>query len=111
MTRALFPGVCAGPAPEVGVQGSTGSRHFLWFLRRLGLPKGMEKKGGGEAGKPPGAWQQPPAFALGLGRTQALLPHSLGALKEGWELPLFWGLSCAHTHPLLVIGLWVVPVP
>jgi len=44
--------------------------------------------GGGGAGKLPGAWQQPPAFALGVGRHQALLPHSPGTLKGQKILPL-----------------------
>lgn len=77
-------------------------------LRRLGLQQGMEEKEVG-LGNPQVPGSSLPAFALGFGRPQALLPHSLDSLKEGWELSLFEGcLSCPP--PLLVIGLWVVPL-
>ena len=48
---------------------------------------------GGGAGELLGAWQQPPAFALGFGMHQALLPHFLATL-QGQEIFPFGG----HTH-------------
>lgn len=73
---------------------------------------------GGKAPRMPGS--SPHAFALGcwvgqtshgLGELQVLMPHSLGALKDGWELlPL--GVSVSPTPPaVLAVGLWLVPVP
>lgn len=77
---------------------------------------GTPKRGGGSWESPQGAWQLPTrlcswllgrAHSHGLGKLQALLPHSPGALKEGWELPF----STPIPATTLVIGLWLVPVP
>lgn len=101
--------------------GSAGSRPLAWLMKGLGLGQGQgtrEKGGAGKAPRMPGS--SPHAFALGcwvgqtshgLGELQVLMPHSLGALKDEWELlPL--GVSVPPTPPaVLAVGLWLVPVP
>ena len=104
----------------MGSAGSRAGKQAPGLAQEGAGPWAGHRREGWARESPQHAWQLPTclcswllgkADSHGLGKLQVLLPHSVGTLKDRPELPLLRVSVPPSPPPLLVISLWLVPVP